>query len=154
MSYTITGGMSAAAYTAQVMKRAKAIAEPFTNKVAEDAKAGAGEAMSGGQSLIDAISAPEISEEDTRLTIDIWCRAAHAAYAEFGRGPGKRPPTSALLPWIEKVWGLSGKEAESAAFVLARKIGESGTAPLFFMSSAIWANEDDFASQLKAEFES
>jgi hypothetical protein len=48
---------------------------------------------------------------------------------EFGRKPGKRPPTDAIKLWVVRKLGLSGKEADSAAFLIARAIGRRGTQP-------------------------
>lgn len=52
------------------------------------------------------------------------------AYTEqlaLGRKPGKRPPSDALIGWVNSKFGIYGKEAETAAFLIARKIGERGT---------------------------
>ena len=47
---------------------------------------------------------------------------------ETGRKAGKMPPSSALLPWVQARFGVSGSEARSLAFLIARKIGEEGSA--------------------------
>jgi len=44
-----------------------------------------------------------------------------------GRKPGKMPPVSALLPWVNAKLGISGKEALSVAFAVATKIKNEGT---------------------------
>lgn len=44
-----------------------------------------------------------------------------------GRPPGKRPPVSALLPWVNAKFGIGGKEALSIAFAVSTKIGNEGT---------------------------
>lgn len=49
---------------------------------------------------------------------------------EEGRKPGKRPPVDALIPWVGSKLGIPpGPERESVAFLIARKIGASGTEP-------------------------
>lgn len=53
-----------------------------------------------------------------------------AKYTEqlvFGREPGKRPPISPLENWVKAKFGLSGREATSAAFAVANKIASEGT---------------------------
>lgn len=47
---------------------------------------------------------------------------------ESGRGPGKRPPISKLIAWIEAK-GIVPRDipVSSLAFLIARNIGESGT---------------------------
>lgn len=44
-----------------------------------------------------------------------------------GRLPGKRPPISPIEDWVKLKFGLSGKQATSAAFAVATKIGKEGT---------------------------
>lgn len=46
---------------------------------------------------------------------------------EYGRKPGKMPPSDAIKLWVIRKLGLSGKEADSAAFLIARAIGRRGT---------------------------
>lgn len=56
--------------------------------------------------------------------------ARHAINVEDGRRKGaKRPPLRALVPWVELKLGLSGAEARSAAFLIARAIGRRGLRP-------------------------
>jgi hypothetical protein len=44
-----------------------------------------------------------------------------------GRKPGKRPPVSALIPWVNAKFGIGGKEAVSIAWAVAKKIENEGT---------------------------
>jgi len=44
-----------------------------------------------------------------------------------GRKPGKMPPVSALIPWVNAKFGIGGKEALSVAFAVATKIKNEGT---------------------------
>ena len=44
-----------------------------------------------------------------------------------GRKPGKRPPISALIPWVNAKFGIGGKEAVSIAWAVAKKIEQEGT---------------------------
>lgn len=47
---------------------------------------------------------------------------------QYGRKPGKRPPTSALTNWVKTKLGVSdNKKAKGIAYVIARKIGEEGS---------------------------
>jgi hypothetical protein len=56
--------------------------------------------------------------------------ARHAVFVEGGRRPGARPPpSSALLAWVTLKLGLTGKQAQSAAFLIARAIGRRGLRP-------------------------
>ncbi len=50
----------------------------------------------------------------------------YAPIVELGRQPGKRPPVAALLTWVSRKFGLSGADAQRAAFLVSRKIGAQG----------------------------
>lgn len=67
--------------------------------------------------------------------------APYAWYVIYGRGPGRRPPTSALIPWVEKKLGYVDKVARSVAFLIARKIGRKGTKPNDFVTPIVKKNE-------------
>ena len=44
-----------------------------------------------------------------------------------GRRPGRMPPPLALRGWVQLNWGVTGVEADRAAFRLSRFIGAHGT---------------------------
>lgn len=44
-----------------------------------------------------------------------------------GRKPGKMPPVSALIPWVNAKFGVGGKEAIGIAWAVATKIKNEGT---------------------------
>lgn len=46
---------------------------------------------------------------------------------EEGRKPGKWPPIQPIKMWAKRKLGLAGEELETAAFLIARKIGTVGT---------------------------
>lgn len=48
---------------------------------------------------------------------------------EYGRKPGKQPPSSAILEWVkQRNLGSGESEQKSIAFLIARKIGAQGSA--------------------------
>ncbi|MBE4949916.1 hypothetical protein [Chryseobacterium culicis] len=51
----------------------------------------------------------------------------YTKYLTKGREPGKRPPVSALEKWVKSKFGLSGRQAESMAWAVAKNIEKSGT---------------------------
>jgi hypothetical protein len=53
--------------------------------------------------------------------------APYAWFVIFGRGPGKMPPISAILPWVAKKLGETGEALRAVAFLIARSIGRKGT---------------------------
>lgn len=48
-------------------------------------------------------------------------------WVDKGRRPGKQPPVKPLIRWARTKLGLSGKEAERAAYAISRFIGKNGT---------------------------
>ncbi|MCP5018913.1 MAG: HK97 gp10 family phage protein [Ketobacter sp.] len=50
---------------------------------------------------------------------------------EFGRKPGKPPPTAAIKMWVIRKGIATGAEADSVAFLIARAIGKRGTKGAF-----------------------
>ena len=60
--------------------------------------------------------------------------APYAVVVHEGRLPGsRRPPSEALEPWVTRKLGLTGAEMRSAAYFIARKIGEMGTVGVKFL---------------------
>lgn len=49
------------------------------------------------------------------------------------------PPVAALIPWVTRKLGLSGKEARSVAFLVARKISRVGTRARLMFSQGLAA---------------
>ncbi len=71
-------------------------------------------------------------DEDQRLEI----RQVRVSEGGFPYGTAVRegtrphwPPYRALIPWVEAVLGISGKEGARVAFLVARKISRVGTEP-------------------------
>lgn len=57
---------------------------------------------------------------------EIW-GADYTEYLVNGRPPGGRPPIAPLIRWVGNKFGLSGREAVSAAYAISNKIAEQGT---------------------------
>jgi hypothetical protein len=152
MSYTITHKtMTGDAYVAQMMARAKKVGDEYAKRVSAAAAERAGHSASGGSGLAGAMEI-ELTESEKTIVWDIWCRAPFARYYEFGRDPGKPPPWRAMLPWVTKVFGLDGQEAESAARAVAINIGKFGTPPSFFMWKALIDASSELHEALQQEF--
>lgn len=57
----------------------------------------------------------------------------YAAVMELGRRPGKPgPPLAPIKEWVRRKLGLQGKELDSAAFLIRRKIHVKGIEPRHF----------------------
>lgn len=60
----------------------------------------------------------------------------YALYVEYGTDP-HMPPVEPLIGWAHRVLGLSQKEAEAAAWRIARKIAREGTEAQPFLKPAV-----------------
>lgn len=61
------------------------------------------------------------------VTLEVRAGATYSSVIEGGRRAGARmPPVAALVPWVRRKFGLSGRAARSAAFAVARKIHRRG----------------------------
>lgn len=62
---------------------------------------------------------------------EVFSPLDYASPVEFGRKPGRRPPTEAIEAWVIRKLGYKGKQARSVAFLIARAIGRRGTRGAF-----------------------
>ncbi len=76
------------------------------------------------------------------LTGTITTPLIYGAPVEFGRQPGrKQPPLDAIELWVRRQLGISGDEARSAAYVIARAIGRRGIKGVFMFREGFAAAE-------------
>lgn len=61
---------------------------------------------------------------------------------EYGHPPGQPPPADQIELWVRRKLGLSGSEARSTAFLIARAIGEFGTDGAFMFSLGFEAGRE------------
>ncbi len=64
--------------------------------------------------------------DETNLTLTFVNRQPHALPMEHGTKHKSQPPTDALIPWVQSKLGVSGDEAASVAFLVARAIRRRG----------------------------
>lgn len=74
--------------------------------------------ISASGKLIESIKA----KGNTMVAID------YVEWADRGRGKGKMPPVDKLIEWAQIKLGLTGKEAISAGWAIAKTIKEEGSA--------------------------
>ena len=68
--------------------------------------------------------ATEIRGMPANLHGEIFTPLIYGLPVEHGRRPGKQPPTAAIELWVVRRLGIpAGREARSAAYVIARAIG-------------------------------
>jgi hypothetical protein len=73
----------------------------------------------------------------------------YAESVELGTKP-HFPPVEALQDWVEGKLGLSGSEARTVAFLIARKISKVGTKPAHMVRDTWARNADYIARQIGA----
>lgn len=74
--------------------------------------------ISASGKLIESIKA----KGNTMVAID------YVEWADRGRGKGKMPPVDKLIEWAQIKLGLTGKEAISTGWAIAKTIKEEGSA--------------------------
>jgi len=87
---------------------------------------------------------------DGTIQVGFMDRGTGSSYAEFvehGREAGRMPPFKdlkrGLLPWVSKKFGIypaDGPKAKRAAYLVARKISNTGTRPHPFFMPAVEKN--------------
>lgn len=75
--------------------------------------------------------AKQITGQGVNLTGEVATPLMYGLPVETGRKPGRRPPKDAIKLWVIRKLGLTGREADSAAFLIARAIGRRGTKGAF-----------------------
>ncbi len=70
----------------------------------------------------------------------------YGAAVEYGRKPGKRPPTAALKGWARRKTG-----DERNAYRIAKRIGERGTSPQPYLEPALEAKRGEIRRMFERE---
>jgi hypothetical protein len=77
------------------------------------------------------------TEVDKRPPFALWVTVGptvkYGRYVEFGRGPGKPPPTDAIEPWVRTKLRVSSPRSFRVAYLVARKIAQKGVKPRPYM---------------------
>lgn len=77
------------------------------------------------------------TEVDKRPPFPLWATVGptvkYGRYVEFGRKPGKAPPTDAIEPWVRTRLKVSQPRSFRVAYLVARKIALKGIAPKPYM---------------------
>lgn len=84
----------------------------------------------------------------------VYNQAPYAAVIEYGRRPGARfPPRNAIIDFAQRKLGLSRKEAERAAFPIARAIARRGIRGRFVLVGALPQIKSDFFEEVLKELD-
>lgn len=62
---------------------------------------------------------------------EVFTDSIYGPPVEYGRKPGKQPPTDAIEAWVRRKLGVDATEARSVAYLIARAIGRRGTQGTF-----------------------
>lgn len=126
--------------------------KPVTNKMIATAK------LKSPEDTTEFKDSIKVILDDTSNSLDLYFvnTAKHSKYVEYGRSPNRRrPPTTALIGWVNRNLGLYGKAAVRAAFLVARKIADRGIKPTLVMNSTfkLYKNEikDTFRNAIVKE---
>ncbi len=76
----------------------------------------------------------------------VGTKLSYARAVEFGRRPGKRPPTAALKGWARRKTG-----DERNAYRIAKRIGERGTSPQPYLEPALEAKRGEIQRMFERE---
>lgn len=84
---------------------------------------------------------PKVSMSGQKVEGLLGTPLAHGEPVELGTKP-HFPPTGPIQHWVEKKLGISGKEAASVAFLIARAISRRGTKGAHMFKKGFEENED------------
>ncbi len=76
----------------------------------------------------------------------VGTKLSYARAVEFGRRPGKRPPTAALKGWARRKTGSADN-----AYRIAKRIGERGTSPQPYLEPALEAKRGEIQRMFERE---
>lgn len=115
----------------------------------------AGNTPVGATSALQSATTSEMWGTPSGLNGRVFNPLKYDAPVEYGRKPGKMPPVSDIKLWVVRKLGLTGKEADTAAFLIARAIGRRGTKGAFMFKKAydqgrsvILRNADDLPDRI------
>jgi len=77
--------------------------------------------------------------------------APYSGVIEHGRRKGKFPPTEPIARWAQRRMGLTRKEAQGAAFVIARAIARRGLKPRKVMTNLLPKVQRFLNEEVRAE---
>lgn len=99
------------------------------------------------------------SDTGRRITAELGYGGAASGYALYvheGTGPAVgrpkyMPPVEALKPWVRKKMGVPLDEVDNVAFLVARKIGQTGTKPTKFLEKPLRARAKGMGERIAAK---
>jgi hypothetical protein len=124
------------AFLTEIERIAVEALRPAAERMAQSARSNLGAAnRSDSGDLTDSIEV--LTPPDGESGLDVWATAAYAIYVELGREPGRKaPPVNVMRSWVKRRLGLSGDEADRAAYLIGQAISEGGIPATHFMRDA------------------
>jgi len=101
----------------------------------------AGNTPTGATGNLRGSITSEIRGTPLDLAGEIFTPLLYGEPVEYGRKPGRPPPSDAIRVWVVRKLGLEGKEADSAAYLIARAIGRRGTQGAHMFQNGIEATQ-------------
>ncbi len=133
-------------YPDYVVQEAKAVMHLIVNRLEGAVIQGTPAGVGGAAGLRGSIFG-EVVTLGKSVTGIIGTPLEYAEVVEYGRKSGKYPPPGALLSWVEKKLGYSGKEAKQVEFLVSRKIAKKGYRGAFMFKKA-WDNNEAWVNDI------
>lgn len=83
-----------------------------------------------------------VEENGNDIFASLGSPMPYARAWEYGRPPGKQPPSAPLALWAKRILGVSYKESKSVGFLIARSIGRKGRKARPFLRPSLEKNFD------------
>ena len=122
-------------YPKETENEAKATMNIIVNRLQNEVIQRTPRGVGGAAGLAGSIFG-EVQTLGKSITGIVGTPLEYGQVVELGRMPGKYPPVGALLSWVEKILGYSGKEAKSVEYLVARKIAKKGYKGKFMFRDA------------------
>ncbi len=95
---------------------------------------------------LGATKAAGLGAQQVGLVGVVGTKLSYARAVEYGRRPGKRPPTASLRGWARRKTGSADN-----AYPVARAIGRRGTRPQPFLEPALEAKRGEIQRMFERE---
>ena len=136
----------AAAYPGIFMEETERVLLLITARLEADVVQGTPRGVGGAAGLAGSIFG-EVQHSGVSVRGIVGTPVAYGDVVELGRRPGSFPPVAPIALWAERKLGVSATEAESAAFLIARKIFHRGTEGAYMFRNA-WRARQQWVDQM------
>lgn len=90
----------------------------------------------------------DVSDDGDSVFAGLASSMPYARAWEYGRAPGRQPPSKPLAEWARLVLGVPEKESKGVGYLIARSIGQKGRKARPFMRPALEKNLDSLSNDI------